>query len=254
MPLLIVPFYRLFGVGEWQTRLPIALTTIGAILMLYRLLVQFATRRLAIVAAAVFAVTPMTLYFGGFADVVGMPLVFVVLLELLAYLRFWRAPGLRTFLALLAAVVLAGVCDWPTFVLVPIVTAHFLATRSRRDWWWALGIASASCAVFGVLYVYITLATHSPWTWMVDLFTRRSALIGSHAYTWRQWLTHSIVINARYHTAPLVASAIAGMATHGFRRNASPGATVARLLLTWAAACVLIGGKACTITNGRGRC
>src|SRR6266700_2040706 len=37
VPLLIVPFYKAFGIGEWQTRLPISLVTIGAILALYEL-------------------------------------------------------------------------------------------------------------------------------------------------------------------------------------------------------------------------
>jgi dolichyl-phosphate-mannose-protein mannosyltransferase len=244
VPLLIVPFYRVLGVGEWQTRLPIALTTIGAILMLYRLLAVFATRRLAVVAAAIFAAAPMTLYFGGFADVIGMPLIFFVLVELFAYLRFQRAPGRRTFLSLLAAVVLAGACDWPAFVLVPIVATHFLATRPRRDWWWALGVASAACAVFGVLYVYITIVTHSSWPWMADLFSRRSAWVGGRAYTWHEWLTHAAAVNARYHTVPLLVAAATGIGAFGFRRDQSSGASVARLLLAWAAVYVLIGGKA----------
>src|SRR5581483_1505015 len=75
VPLLIVPVYRAFGVGEWQTRLPIALTTIAAIWMTYRLLATFASSRAGVIGAAVFAATPIVLYFGGFADVVGMPLI-----------------------------------------------------------------------------------------------------------------------------------------------------------------------------------
>src|SRR2546425_10769646 len=36
VPLLIVPFYGLFGVSEWQTRLPISMITIAAVYVLYR--------------------------------------------------------------------------------------------------------------------------------------------------------------------------------------------------------------------------
>src|SRR5260221_13656369 len=93
VPLLIVPFYAAFGVGEWQTRLPMSLMTLAAIVALYRLLLRVATPRLALTAAAVFAATPMVLVFGGFADVVGMPLIFFVLVALIAYLRFHDAPG-----------------------------------------------------------------------------------------------------------------------------------------------------------------
>ena len=73
IPLLIVPFYAGFGVGEWQTRLPIALMTIAAIYVLYRVLARTTTRRAGVVAAAVFAASPMTLYFGGMPDVIGTP-------------------------------------------------------------------------------------------------------------------------------------------------------------------------------------
>jgi hypothetical protein len=47
---------------------------------LYLLLARFATRRIALIAAALFSATPMTLYFGGFPDPIGMLLVLFVLL------------------------------------------------------------------------------------------------------------------------------------------------------------------------------
>src|SRR5262249_33750794 len=156
--------------GEWQTRLPIALMTLGAILLVYQLCVFCATPRIGFVAATIFAATPMTLYFGGFADVVGMPVIFCGLVVAIAYLRFQRAPGWPTFSLLAAAFALAGVCDWPAYVLAPIVAAHFLATRPRRDWPWIVGFALVAAALFAAVYAYITLATHESWTWMAALF------------------------------------------------------------------------------------
>ena len=61
LPLLIVPFYALFGVGAWQTRLPVAILTIAAILALYRMVARAANERIALLAAAVFAAMPMML-------------------------------------------------------------------------------------------------------------------------------------------------------------------------------------------------
>ena len=55
VPLLVAPFYAGFGVGEWQTRLPISIMTIAAVCVLYRLLALTATRRAGVAAAAVFA-------------------------------------------------------------------------------------------------------------------------------------------------------------------------------------------------------
>jgi dolichyl-phosphate-mannose-protein mannosyltransferase len=243
VPLLIVPFYRVFGVGEWQTRLPIAVTTVAAILMLYQLLVADATPRVALVASAVFAATPMVLYFGGFADVVGMPLVFGGLLALVGYLRLQRAPGLRTWIVALSSFVPAAICDWPAYVLVPIVAVHYAATRPRRDWPWIVAFCAGACGLFVMVYAYITLATHEPWTWMADLLSRRSALVGQRTYTASQWLAAAIATNLRYHTLPLVGIAGTAMVA-SLRHRSRPGVTVAGLLIVWATVYAVIGAKA----------
>lgn len=99
IPLLIVPLYALFGVGEWQTRLPISIATVASVYVLYLLLVRVATRRIALIAAALFAAMPMTLYFGGFPEVVGMPLILFILPfshGLPAFPRTTWSPHLRT--------------------------------------------------------------------------------------------------------------------------------------------------------------
>jgi hypothetical protein len=244
VPLAIVPFYRMFGVGEWQTRLPIALMTIGAVFVLYRLVSHAAAPGAGLLAAAIFAGTPMTLYFGGFADVVAMPLILFALLSVLAYLRFQAAPGSSTLASLFAAFALAALCDWPAYVLVPVFAAHYLTTRPRADWGWIAAFVALSCALFAAVYVYITLATGEPWTWMADLFARRSAIVGGRAFTVAAWLRAALRINAEYHTGPLLGAAAAWTAWLGWRRMPEPGATPARLLLAWAAVYVLIGGKA----------
>jgi hypothetical protein len=244
VPLLIVPFYKIFGVGEWQTRLPIALTTIGAILVLYRLLASVDTPRVAIVAAAVFAATPMTLYFGGFADVVGLPLLFAALIAIERYLRFQREPRGSTFTQLAVAFAAAGLCDWPAYVLVPVFSAHFVSTRPRREWGWAGAFVLFATALFVAVYAYITLATGNSWTWMADLFARRSALVGGRGYTWQQWMANAVRLNARYHTWPLVIALLVWISSFSFRRAAPAGATVAKLLLAWALVYGIIGSKA----------
>src|ERR671930_420303 len=48
VPLLIVPMYRMFGIGEWQTRLPTSVATVLAIAALYRLMHRFGTARAAL--------------------------------------------------------------------------------------------------------------------------------------------------------------------------------------------------------------
>jgi hypothetical protein len=244
VPLLILPFYKIFSVGEWQTRLPVTLTTIGAILLLYRLLANVDTPRVAIVAAAVFAATPMTLYFGGFADVVGLPLLFAALIAVDRYLHFYREPRMSTFAQLAAGFAVAGLCDWPAYVLAPVFAAHFVATRPRHDWRWAAAFVLFAAALFAAVYAYITLATGNSWTWMADLFARRSALVGSRGYTGQQWMANAVRVNARYHTWPLLIALAAWILWFAFRRPTPAAATVAKLLLAWAVIYGLIGSKA----------
>jgi hypothetical protein len=259
LPLLIVPFYARFGVGAWQTRLPVSLLTLAALLVLYGMLTRAGSTRVALIATAVFAATPMVLYFGGFPDVVGTPLVLFVLLTVWAYLRFHRTPAFATFIPLVAAFVLAGICDWPAYVVVPILIAHFMATRPRGEWRWVFLFGFAACALFAALYVYITLATHSPWTWMAPLFTRRSAIVGGTSFSWAQWWRTAIATNRTYHTLPLLVASALWAAAFGLRARRSPpvprvdtqvrpydaaGVTIARLLLAWAVVYALIGSKA----------
>jgi dolichyl-phosphate-mannose-protein mannosyltransferase len=244
LPLLIAPFYALFGVGAWQTRLPISILTLAAIIVLYRLVAEWATPRAGALAAAVFAATPMTLNFGGFPDVVGTPLVFFVLLTVLAYLRFHRAPGFAGFAWLLIAFVLAGLCDWPAYTIVPVFAVHFIATRPRGDWPWIVGFGAAASALFGATYIYITIATHSPWTWMVPLFSRRSSLVGGTPFTAGQWIGAAAAFNRTYHTTALLLAATVWLAALPTRLRSAPGAMVAHLLLAWAALYIVIGSKA----------
>jgi hypothetical protein len=247
LPLTVAASYAAFGVGPWQTRLPIAVVTLATILVLYLLLARFATPRIGLIAAALFAATPMVLTFGGFPDVVGLPLVFFVLLTLFAYLRFHRAPRAASFAALLGAFALAGLCDWPAYVLVPVLVVHFAATRPRQEWAWIATFTVAACALFAAVYVYITLATGSPWGWMLPLFRRRSSLVGAAGFTPRQWIAKAAAINAEYQTTVLSAAAVLGLLATPVRsrsRDGSPGTTVAALLLAWAAVYVAIGSKA----------
>ncbi len=245
IPLLVAPFYAGFGVGEWQTRLPISIMTIAAVYVLYRLLALTATRRAGVAAGAVFAASPLILYFGGMPDVIGTPLILFILLSVLGYLRFHREPRLSTFTPFVAAFVLASLCDWPAYVMAPIFVAHFIATRPRLEWPWILTFGVAASALFAAVYVYIALATHSPWTWMLPLFARHSTVGGVPPFTLMQWLGTTFALNRMLHTLALIIACGLWLVIFGFRfRRPQAGATVARLLIAWDVTCILIGNKA----------
>lgn len=242
VPLLIVPLYALFGVGEWQTRLPTALATVAAVFAMYLLLNRFATPRTALIAAALFAATPMLLYHGGLPEVVGTQLILFILLSLMAYLHFLRKPSARAFFLWLAAFSLAGLTDWPAFILVPILLIHFLATQRRRHWPWICAFCLSASAIFAALYIYITLATNASWDWMVALLGSRSAISSASTFTLTQWLTVALEFNLVCHTLPILLLACGWLIVYSWRRREQqPGATVARLLLAWGILHVLVG-------------
>src|SRR5262249_59281076 len=105
---------------------------------------------------------------------------------------FHEAPSLATLLPFMSAFALAGICDWPAYVIVPILTVHFAATRPLTEWRWILSFVLAACALFVVVYAYITIATDSPWTWMAPLIGRRSSLLGGEQRPWSLSRRHSI--------------------------------------------------------------
>jgi hypothetical protein len=184
----------------------------------------------------------MSLYFGGLPEVVGMPLVLFVLLSTLCYLNFHERPGLRTFVPLVMAFALAGLSDWPAFIIVPVFLVHFLVTRPRREWRWVLAFGCTSCALFAALYVYIALATKAPWDWMVPLFLKHSTSRADSPLTVRGWVATAVAYNRARHTLPLLVASGVWMIARGFpRRRSQPGATAARILIAWGLLHVLIG-------------
>jgi Dolichyl-phosphate-mannose-protein mannosyltransferase len=241
VPLLIFPFYALFGFGQWQTRIATSIASIAAILGLYMTLERFGSRRIALVSAACFAATPMNLYFGGQPEVTGMPLVLFAICSVWAYLKFCQSLNSTNLMVLLGVFALAGATDWPAYILLPIFLFHFLMTQPRREWTWIFIFCFAGAAVFAIVYIYIKFAADLPWDWMVAPFLDRSGPGGKFgSFTAAQWFKTALKYNITLHTIPLLLTATAWLIAMSWR-NAKAGATVAWLLLSWGIAFVLIG-------------
>ena len=239
VPLLIYPFYKLFGFGEWQTRLATSIAAIAAIFALYKVLEQFGSRRVALISAACFAATPMYLYYGGQPEVTGMPLILFAICSVFAYLVFHRHQNVPSLALLIGTFVLAGATDWPAFILVPIFLVHFLATQPRSQWIWILAFCVASTAIFVLIYVYIKYAADVSWDWMLGPLLNRSGLSGKFEFTPTQWLATALKYNVILHTVPLLLASTVWLI--GLSWCNQPGNTIARLLLAWGLAHVIIG-------------
>jgi hypothetical protein len=242
VPLLIVPFYSLFGIGEWQTRLPTSVATVAAICLLFLLLRRFSTSRIALIGTALYAAIPMNLYFGGAPEVVYMPLTLFILLSLFAYLKFHNQPDRRTFSLLLFAFLLAALCDWPAYIIVPVFLIHFISTRPRYKWPWIFAFCIGTCVIFCLFYIYVILVTKVGWDWILRLSINRGPMSAIAPSIINEWLPKAIEYNRSRHTFPVLIAAFAWLVAIGWRlRQSQPGATIARILLAWGLLHVLVG-------------
>jgi len=242
VPLLIVPLYRMFGAGEWQARLPTSIATVLSVLVLYRLVRRGSGERVAMTAAACFAAMPMVLHFGGQPEVLAMPLVLGALLTVDAYLVLCRDPGWGALARAAAAFTVAAASDWPAFIMMPILALHFALTEPRVRWPWMVALGAWAVALFAALYVYIAVAAHLRWDWMVPLLKGRTAIGVRSPFTAAEWLRTAGYFNRHCHTLPLMAAAVVWPIVSvlpGGRRQ--EGAAAAGLLLAWGTLHVLIG-------------
>jgi 4-amino-4-deoxy-L-arabinose transferase-like glycosyltransferase len=249
VPLSIALAYRTLGEGNWQTRLPPALATIGTLVALYLVLAGLGRRQAGVIAAALYAATPMVLYYGGQPEFPNTQFTLLCLLTFAAFLRFHRRPGAATLSLVSAAFALAATADWPAFHIVPVVGAYFLATRPRRAWGWAALFGLVAVATFAGLYAHVVRAATGDWAWMAEHLRTRA---GGGDFTAGQWLAAAWRFNADQLTVPvlLLAAAWIGVRLLAARRRraaAAPdrAATLAWLVLAWAALHVAVGRQGC---------
>ena len=246
VPLLIMLTYAVFGVGEWQTRLPTAIASLLTVYAIFKVVRAAGNGRAGVIAAALFALMPMTLYFGGQPEVVGMPLVLFAVLAAGAYIAAHREPRPRRVLVLVVIFALAAASDWPAFVLVPVFTAHWLFTQPRRAWGPIAIFTGAAGALFIALYVYIATAASLPWIWMIPLLAHRTAIGIKPPFTAGSWLKTAWVFNRHVHTIPILAGAALWLTVERVRPAARPNtrrgaSTLTYLLLAWGTLHVVIG-------------
>jgi 4-amino-4-deoxy-L-arabinose transferase-like glycosyltransferase len=135
LPTFVAPLFTIVGVEPWAARLPFILFTLGSIVLVYLLGRQVGGRGVGLFAAFVFAVMPMTAYFGRVANF-EPPTAFFILLAVLTYTAWQRTRRSSALIATAAAVVVAALIDWPGYYLAALLPLHHLVTspRRKRDW------------------------------------------------------------------------------------------------------------------------
>jgi len=253
VPALIAATYATLGFRadaadippDWESRFSTALFTLACIVATF-LMIRKRERdpsklpRAALLAAAIFATMPITVYYGGFPDVVGSQLVFFVLLTIAAYDRFWEAPSLKRLAWLIIAFALAAFTDWVAFFLPIILGIHFLATRRLQNWGGMAAFGVACGALFLLAYGHIAIVEHD-WLWMHDKVARRAGSISDtkKAFTFFDWLC--VVARRADHlfTAPLLVLTGIWIATARWIRT--PTFRLVAILLAWAGLHIVVG-------------
>lgn len=229
--------------GDWQTRLPSAVFTVGCAALMYFLLRRRAGEVVALLAPALFACIPMSLYYGGQPDVISTQLVFFALLTVAAYERFADAPGWRTLGWLVLAFLGAGVMDWPAYYLIPILGLHYICTHRPKQWGWAIGFGLAGTFIFFLLYAHLAIGK-GDWWWMVSQVERRTGgeTDAAQRFSLVQWFQHAVIeIGVKRHTWVVSGLALIGVVVAAIRRPLHPGTRFVGLVLAWGVLHVLIG-------------
>lgn len=204
MPLTVALGYKLFGQGDWQTRLPAALCTLGSTLLLYLLLKQYSPAA-ALYAAAIFASLPITLYYGGQPEFLNPQFVFLLLLSTVAFFRINSLPTIKSLVLLCLTFTFFAATDWPAFYFVPLATICFLKKHRLAHWPLLVAFILFSIAIFFALYAQITLTATHDWTWMLDQFrTRTLGTTPSQKISLLTWLHQAWTYNHEHHTLPIL--------------------------------------------------
>ena len=208
VPLSIAISYKFFGHGDWQTRLPAALATLGSILLLYFLLKQYDAVA-GFYSAAIFASLPMVLYYGGQPEFLSPQFVFFLLLTTAAFFHFQNSPGTRSLALLCLSFTGFAATDWPAFYFVPLAAIYFLVQHKKAHWGLLVTFILFSIAIFAALYSQIVLVSTHDWLWMLDhLRTRTLGTTPSQKISFLTWLHQAWTYNREHHTIPVLVLSI----------------------------------------------
>ena len=268
---MIAASYATLGQGDWQTRLPTALFSVGSSALLYALLKRAGRPRAGIFAALLHATIPFTIYFGGQPELMNPQLVFFYLATTLAFFELLDRPDWKTLLLLCAAFACLGATDWPGFYFVPVACAMFvlrpLAIEQGQDgrgtrppfvrnvihrlfrpgWQWLFAFGLWSIAVFVLLNAQVVFAADQPWNWIVSRVASRGAGVGAtDDFTWSNWWKYAWIYNYDNHGVPLMLLALAWVVLFALRRFPRDRAADATILLLFVGLLnVVIGRQGC---------
>ncbi|HUF36789.1 MAG TPA: glycosyltransferase family 39 protein [Gemmatimonadales bacterium] len=240
LPLLLSVSFASFGVHEWSARLVPVGFAAGSIVLVYLLALGGGAPR-PLLPAALFALTPMTLYYG--REVCHeAPTAFFLLLAALGFQRWESSGGRRALAGTVAALAAGMLIDWPAYLLAGALPAVHLL---RRGWRGArpevlLLPAAAVVGFAGHLTHVALLSGEAGLRGLLEVLVHRAGAAASDRpdeagrFSSAAFAIVQLVRAAQFFTPVVLVAGVVGLASLG-RARARPlsaaGATVLALLL-----------------------
>ncbi len=203
---LLAISYGFLGISEVSTRLVAVIFSLLTLIFFYRIVNRLLGRGVAIVALLFWIITPIFIYFGKMA--VHEPLiVFFFVFSFDQYLSWQQKNNFRSYLLMLAVLLLGGLTDWAGYYPPVVITLAYLLTErkfSRR-----LFLVILMPVFSMLLHLFHTkLLTGSLFGGgLAEIFTLRTGdVVG-----WGEYVKHELVWITAYFTKPILLSSFAGL-------------------------------------------
>ena len=211
MPTFVATLFTIVGVEPWAARLPFILFTLGSIVLVYLLGLQVGGRGVGLFAAFVFAVMPMTAYFGRVANF-EPPTAFFILLAVLTYTAWQRTRRGSALIATAAAVAIAALIDWPGYYLAALLPLHHLVTSLPRKREWKFALLPVLVILLFALQLALTqaVAGNGGMNQLVNKFLLRTAANAGPEFSWTGFASRQVGGAAAFFTLPVLFLALTG--------------------------------------------
>lgn len=222
--LTVAASFLIFGYHYWSERLVPIVYTLGALVIFYLLMNLLFDPLIATFSAALFAVFPITAYYG--RDVAHeAPTLFWILGMMLCYALWTRTTRRRWLVALAVCVCVGAYYGWPMIYFAGILFAVETLRSRRLHLGFLAATVGAALAMFALIVYQIYIAAgDSLWTLQAVAFTRSGGSV-TGSDTLLGWLGHVMDSNRgdfgvwTWVAAPL---AIGFLIAQGRRERLSP--------------------------------
>ncbi len=231
---LIAPLalsYKIFGIGEWQTRLvPILFSILSLIVFWFLIERLFRTPWLTALSSLLYALFPTSIYYGRLMT--HEPIVVFFILSLyLALVLFEQEQKKKYLVGVCAATLLGALTDWPFFFAAGAALGYVALKKDYpKRKLVLLCIAVSSAVAVGITAIQIwTITTLSPITFWRDLYLNKQVKTLS-PFIFLIFLFWRLAFDARGFTDIGIIIAVIGLVVY-FRDRFKNAAQAAPLML-----------------------